>query len=143
MNETDNTYDIKKTLELRTLSIFKQRVIPFLEEIYIFTNEIKPLLDEMNITIEEYLKSVPNSINQLSNDSKTSEYSTTNIIGVIDELSDNVNIISSNIKKIGTNTQKNNNHFKIVELIYDAIQKDKDIQYILSGDIVKNNYPLY
>ena len=26
--------------------------------------------------------------------------------------------LSSNIKKIGTNTQKNNNHFKIVELIY-------------------------
>jgi hypothetical protein len=36
----------------------------------------------MIITIEEYLISVPNYINQLSNDSKTSEDSTTNIIGV-------------------------------------------------------------
>lgn len=43
MNETDNTYDIKNALEFRTLSIFKEKVIPFLEEIYIFLNEIKPL----------------------------------------------------------------------------------------------------
>ena len=49
---------LRKADELKALFILGQRVIPFLEEIFLFVNEIKPLLDDINSSIEENLRKI-------------------------------------------------------------------------------------
>jgi len=131
MKEMDITDVLKKAEELRALFILGQRVIPFLEEIFMFVSEIKPLLDEINMSIEENLKKMPNASKQLTKVSEATETATTEIMDIVDGLSYKVDIISSNIKKIGNAPTKVANHFKILELIYKAIQDDVDVQDIL------------
>ncbi|HPO62368.1 MAG TPA: hypothetical protein PK762_04715 [Candidatus Kapabacteria bacterium] len=131
MKEMDISDVLKKAEELRALFILGQRVIPFLEEIFMFVSEIKPLLDEINISIEENLKKMPNASKQLTKVSEATETATTEIMDIVDGLSYKVDIISSNIKKIGSSPTKVANHFRILELIYKAIQDDVDVQDIL------------
>jgi len=131
MKEMDITDVLKKAEELRALFILGQRVIPFLEEIFMFVNEIKPLLDEINMSIEENLKKMPNASKQLTKVSEATETATTEIMDIVDGLSYKVDIISSNIKKIGSAPTKVANHFKILELIYKAIQDDVDVNDVL------------
>lgn len=122
---------LKKAEELRALFVLGQRVIPFLEEIFVFVSEIKPLLDEINTSIEENLKKMPSASKQLSKVSEATETATTEIMDIVDGLSYKVDIISSNVKKICSSPQKVSNHFKVIELIYKAIQDDVDVQDIL------------
>ncbi|NLO18762.1 MAG: hypothetical protein GX121_02615 [Ignavibacteria bacterium] len=131
MKEMDIADVLKKAEELRALFVLGQRVIPFLEEIFVFVSEIKPLLDEINTSIEENLKKMPSASKQLSKVSEATETATTEIMDIVDGLSYKVDLISSNVKKICSSPQKVSNHFKVIELIYKAIQEDVDVQDIL------------
>ena len=73
MKDKDLSVLLKKTDELRALFVLGQRVLPFLEEIFMFVSEIKPLLDDINHSIEENLKKMPNVSKQLSKVTEATE----------------------------------------------------------------------
>ncbi len=57
---------IDKANELSALLVLGQKAIPFLEEIFIFINEIEPVLEEINQSISDNLKKMPSATNQIS-----------------------------------------------------------------------------
>ena len=100
MNEKDISELLKKADELRSLFVLGQRVIPFLEEIFVFVSEIEPLLDEINKSIDENLKKMPNASQQLSKVTEATELATTEIMDIVDGLVYKSDIISANVKQM-------------------------------------------
>lgn len=133
MKEMDISLLLKKAEELRALFVLGQRVIPFLEEIFLFVNEIKPLLDEINTSIKDNLKKMPNASKQLSKVTEATERSTTEIMDIVDGLFYKSDIISSDINKLAEmNNVNKSNPIKIIELISKAMETDITSQDLVS-----------
>jgi len=133
MKEMDISLLLKKAEELRALFVLGQRVIPFLEEIFLFVNEIKPLLDEINTSIKDNLKKMPNASKQLSKVTEATERSTTEIMDIVDGLFYKSDIISSDLNKLAEMNNVNKaNPIKIIELISKAIETDITSQDLVS-----------
>lgn len=134
MKDLELSQLLTKAEELKALFILGQRVIPFLEEIFMFVNEIKPLLDEINVSIKDNLKKMPNASKQLSKVTEANELATTEIMDIVDGLLYKSNIISSNLGKLDEiNKHSLNNPSTIIRMIAQAVEKSDD--EILSNDL--------
>ena len=132
MINKDVTLLLKKADELRALFVLGQRVIPFLEEIFIFVSEIQPLLDEINNSIQENLKKMPNASQQLSKVTEATEMATTEIMDIVDGLVYKSDIITANLNRIvEIDAKKRENPIKLLELLHRAIQQKSDLTMIL------------
>ena len=132
MKQKDISILLQKADELRALFVLGQRVIPFLEEIFIFVSEIQPLLDEINVSIQENLKKMPSASKQLSKVTEATEMATTEIMDIVDGIVYKVDIIKSNFERISTiDNKKFENPLKLLENLYSAIAQGKDLKPIL------------
>lgn len=132
MKEKDISILLRKADELRALFVLGQRVIPFLEEIFVFVSDIKPLLDEINFSIKENLKKMPNASKQLSKVTEATERSTTEIMDIVDGIVYKSEIIGSNLKNITEiDSKRRNSPVKLLEIIYKAIQQDTNLSEVL------------
>ncbi|MFP4528655.1 MAG: hypothetical protein ACLFQX_08910 [Candidatus Kapaibacterium sp.] len=132
MKDKDLSVLLKKTDELRALFVLGQRVLPFLEEIFMFVSEIKPLLDDINHSIEENLKKMPNVSKQLSKVTEATELATNEIMDIVDGLFYKTDLISSNIKRMAEiDRKKRDNSIRLLEIIKKAIEKGSDLREIL------------
>ncbi|MDQ1266957.1 MAG: hypothetical protein QG635_2110 [Bacteroidota bacterium] len=132
MREKDISILLKKADELKALFVLGQRVIPFLEEIFIFVSEIKPLLDEINTSIAENLKKMPNASKQLSKVTEATEMATTEIMDIVDGVVYKADIIQSHIEKIiDIDKERAASPLKVLELIYKSLQKGQSPQEIM------------
>lgn len=145
MNQNDINVLLRKADELRALFVLGQRVIPFLEEIFLFVNEIEPILLEINTSIKENLKKMPKASKQLSKVTEATELATTEILDILDGLGYKNELINSNIKKIREILKtKENKSIDIIKLVIDSIQKGESIknlepQLIDFVNVVENN----
>lgn len=104
---------LQKSEELKTLFELGQKVIPFLEELLIFTKDVYPSIEEINNSIEENLKKMPNASKQLSKVTEANELATTQIMNMIDNIleeSDKVQSILKNIKESESLNQNEKNN---------------------------------
>ena len=132
MRDKEITILLQKADELKALFILGQRVIPFLEEIFIFVRDITPLLDEINSSIEDNLKKMPKASKQLSKVTEATEMATTEIMDIIDGIVYKIDIISGNFKKLQELEYKSLiGPFALLDLINKATQKDSNIEEIL------------
>ncbi len=100
MRELEINLLLQKAEELKALFVLGQRVIPFLEEIFMFIKDITPLLDEINFSIEENLAKMPKASQQLSQVTQATELATTEILDTLDGMSFKSDVISGNLKQI-------------------------------------------
>lgn len=132
MKNQEITLLLKKADELRALFVLGQRVIPFLEEIFIFVSEIQPLLDEINYSIQENLKKMPNASKQLSKVTEATEMATNEIMDIVDGLVYKTDIITSNLSRIAEGeNKKRENPLRLLEIVYQALQNDTDVKSVL------------
>ncbi len=73
--------------ELKAIFVLGQRVIPFLEELFVFVREVGPMLAEINKSLEESSSKIPRASNQLNTVRKATEMATTEILDALDEMS--------------------------------------------------------
>ncbi len=129
MKDMDIDVLLAKAEELKALFTLGQRVIPFLEEIFIFVKDIKPLLDDINSSIEENLKKMPNASKQLSKVTEATEVATTEIMDIVDGLIYKADLISNNLKLMSDLEKKRRQSpLKALEILQDAADNDEDIQ---------------
>ncbi len=132
MNNKDVSVLLKKADELRALFVLGQRVIPFLEEIFLFVSEIQPLLDDINHSIQENLSKMPNASKQLSKVTEATELATTEIMDIVDGLVYKSDIITSNTNKLNEIVgKKMGNHLKLLEIIYKGIDSGSNMKEIM------------
>lgn len=132
MNERDIQELLKKADELRSLFVLGQRVIPFLEEIFVFVSEIEPLLDDINKSIEDNLAKMPNASKQLSKVTEATEMATTEIMDIVDGLVFKSDIISGNLKQLDSiNNQTQSNPIQLLEILKSGIENGENLKAIL------------
>jgi chemotaxis regulatin CheY-phosphate phosphatase CheZ len=127
MNDRELSELIKKADELRALFLLGQRVIPFLEEIFLFVRDIEPLLKEINVSVEDNLKKMPGASKQLSKVTEATEMATTEIMDIVDGLVFKSTVISQNLEKIiEVDKAKREAPLKVLEIIQKAVAKKGD-----------------
>jgi chemotaxis regulatin CheY-phosphate phosphatase CheZ len=132
MNNKDVSVLLKKADELRALFVLGQRVIPFLEEIFLFVSEIQPLLDDINHSIQENLSKMPNASKQLSKVTEATELATSEIMDIVDGLVYKSDIITSNTNKLNEIVSKKMaNHLKLLEIIYKGIDSGSNMKEVM------------
>lgn len=109
MKEIDLNSFLQKTEELKALFVLGQKVIPFLEEILVFTKDIYPEIEGINRSIEENLKKMPNVSKQLSKVTEATELATTQIMNMIDNILDKSDKIQSNLNNLKENKSLSDN----------------------------------
>jgi chemotaxis regulatin CheY-phosphate phosphatase CheZ len=162
MKEMDIQSLLKKAEELKALFVLGQRVIPFLEEIFKFFNEIKPLLDDINKSIVDNLQKMPKASKQLSKVTEATELATTEIMDIVDGIVYKTQVIHQNNHRISDyfNNLKNinideelkaeiNKLFTNNDSLLDSIQNDSNdimtslqIQDITSQQLAAVNHLL-
>lgn len=132
MKDTEIDALLKKSEELKALFVLGQRVIPFLEEIFLFFKDIKPLLDEINNSIHENLKKMPNASKQLSKITQATELATTEIMDIVDGIVYKSDVISANMKRLAQiERSPKGNPMVIFEIIQKALVEKKDFSEAL------------
>ena len=129
MNQKDITVLLKKSDELRALFMLGQRILPFLEEIFVFVSEIEPVLTEINSSIKDNLKKMPKASKQLSKVTEATELATNEIMDILDGLTYKSDIIALNLKKIKEiNRTSINKPIEIIKLIRAGISQDSNLK---------------
>ncbi len=132
MKDKDIAVLLQKADELKALFTLGQRVIPFLEEIFVFVRDIQPLLDDINKSVAENLKKMPGASEQLSKVNEANELATNEIMDVVDGLVFKVDIIAENVNNITSNGDKHlGNAVKLLEILYKAIEQNSNLKAIL------------
>lgn len=132
MTEKDIQELLRKADELRSLFVLGQRVIPFLEEIFVFVSEIEPLLEDINKSIEDNLAKMPNASKQLSKVTEATELATTEIMDIVDGLVYKSEIISGNLKHLlDLNNNFNTKPIELLDILRAGIENGEDLTVIL------------
>ena len=117
-----------KVDELKALFVLGHRVIPFMEELFIFIEETQPLLDDINNTIKENLKKMPNASKQLSKVTQATEIASTEIMDTVDRVNDNLYKVIKELEEFKSyQEQLFNNPITLLESIAEGISEGKDL----------------
>lgn len=73
-------------------------VIEFLQEVISFVKDISPILENMNVSLRENLKKMPDATKKLTKVTEATEFATTEIMNLIDGLFSKVDKITKNNK---------------------------------------------
>lgn len=123
---------LSKAEELKSLFVLGQRILPFLEEIFVFVGEIQPLLDEINNSIDENIKKMPGASKQLSQVTEANEMATTEILDIADGITYKTDILQNNFDSLAELSDnflgKTTN---ILSVLYKAIEQGKDLKPVL------------
>jgi len=131
-NDIDISVVLKKTEDLRSLFHLGQKVIPFLDEIQILLRDLPPLLDEINSSIAENVKKMPNATEQLSKVTQANEVATTEIMDITDNISSNAMKISKNVKKYIEELQFTKKaSIELYQHIIDGITKGDNLAHLI------------
>ncbi|MDX9790472.1 MAG: protein phosphatase CheZ [Candidatus Kapabacteria bacterium] len=123
---------LRKADELRSLFVLGQKVIPFLEEIFLFVSEIQPLLDEINSSIKDNLRRMPSASKQLSKVTEATELATNEILDLVDGILFNTDTLNANLDKISRISDLDAKQpIEILEMVCSAIENGEDLMMIL------------
>ena len=132
MNEKDISVLLNKADELRSLFVLGQRVIPFLEEIFVFVRDIQPMFDEINHSINDNLKKMPGASEKLSKVTEANELATTEIMDTLDKVFEKTSNLENNNHKIKANYEKiAKKPIRLLEIIHKGIEQGSDLSDIL------------
>lgn len=129
MKEKDINLLLQKADELRALFILGQKVIPFLEEIFVFVRDIQPLLEEINHSVAENIKKMPGASEQLSKVTQANELATVEIMDVVDGILFKADLLEGNANRIKNNQNEViSNTIKLFDIIRRGINNGSDLK---------------
>ncbi|MEA2062580.1 MAG: hypothetical protein U9P14_02675, partial [Gemmatimonadota bacterium] len=86
MQEKDITGILKKVEELKALFAFSARLLPFLEDMLVFVQEMAPMLNDMNKSILESSARMPVAAHQLDKVTSATEIATQEMLDRVDAM---------------------------------------------------------
>ena len=86
MQEKDIQGILKKVEELKSVFTFGVKFIPFLEDLLVFVQEMAPMLNEMNRSIQDSSSKMPKAVQQLDKVTSATELATNEILDKVDSM---------------------------------------------------------
>jgi chemotaxis regulatin CheY-phosphate phosphatase CheZ len=117
-----------KVNELKALFVLAQRVIPFMEELFLFIEDTTPLLEDINNAIKENLKKMPNASKQLSKVTQATEMASTEIMDTVDRVNGELYKVIEELEEFKNNQEQLfNNPITLLETLIENIVNGKDL----------------
>ena len=100
-NETKNMRDIfEKISDLKSIFKIGERILPILQSLIDFMGEVIPLLENINTSIADSTNQIPKASNQINDVTSATELATTEILDLVDEISNELNDVDTSINKM-------------------------------------------
>ncbi len=87
MKNKDIKFLLAKADELKDILTMGQQFIPYLEDIVIFVNDVRPIVEELNQSLMDNLNKLPGVSSQLTQVTEATELATNEILSLAEELS--------------------------------------------------------
>lgn len=84
LNKKDNERILNKLVELKNVFQLGEKIVPMIQSLTTFMEEIVPLLNNVNLSINESNEKMPIAKNQIENVTAATELATTEILDTID-----------------------------------------------------------
>ena len=93
--------------DLKIVFKYGEKLIPIIQSIIDFMKETVPLLEDINTSIAESTSKIPKAKDQISNISSATELATTEILDIVDSISNDITSLEKKLKESGElNTEK-------------------------------------
>ncbi|MDP4173460.1 MAG: protein phosphatase CheZ [Bacteroidota bacterium] len=90
----------EKLNDVKSLFIYGQKIIPVLQSLVDFMQETVPLLENINHSIADSTSKIPRATDQINNVTNATELATTEILDLVDVISNNLSTIDNSLKDI-------------------------------------------
>jgi chemotaxis regulatin CheY-phosphate phosphatase CheZ len=97
-NPTNMTDLFNKLNDLKSVFKYGERLIPVIQSLVDFMRDTEPLLERINSSIAESTNKIPKATNQINNVTNATELATTEILDLVDAISNEVSNIENIIK---------------------------------------------
>lgn len=129
-NIFDNLNDLKNAFKIG------EKVVPIIQSLTEFMQEIVPLLEKINFSISESANQMPQAANQINSVTSATELATNEILDLVDKISENVNETDSKLAEFHKEheerakllielKEKVSGNSEAVSIIEKIIEKDK------------------
>ncbi|NOX18496.1 MAG: hypothetical protein GXO87_09490 [Chlorobi bacterium] len=131
----DNLNDLKNAFKIG------EKVVPIIQSLTEFMQEIVPLLEKINSSISESATQMPQASNQINSVTSATELATNEILDLVDKITDNVNETDKKLAEFGEDHQERGellvqlrekilDNAEAVEIVDKIIEKDKMTEVI-------------
>jgi hypothetical protein len=101
MQEEDIKKILHKVEELKAVFTFGVKFVPFLEDLLVFVQEMAPMLNEMNKSIQDSSSKMPKAVQQLDKVTSATEMATHEILDKVDDMLAKLDGIEAHFKVVG------------------------------------------
>lgn len=130
----------EKLGDLKSFFVYGQKLIPTLQKIMDFIQDTVPLLESVNKSIAESTAKIPKASNQLHSVSSATEMATTEILDLVDGISNELNSIFTKVDEVKTKVQ---NQSELSKRLKEKYPDDQDIQDYISHSITLEELELF
>ncbi|MFA8343252.1 MAG: hypothetical protein ACEPO8_09820 [Rhodothermaceae bacterium] len=131
-NKKDNERILNKLVELKNVFLLGEKIVPMIQSLTTFMEEIVPLLNNVNLSINESNQKMPIAKNQIENVTAATELATTEILDTIDASGQILEDIANVCIKLGEVSNSSTGKYKKLEEMLagneDALSLVKEIQ---------------
>lgn len=96
----------EKLNDVKSLFQYGQKIIPVLQSLVDFMQETVPLLENINHSIADSTSKIPRATDQINNVTNATELATTEILDLVDLISNNLTSIENSLKEVAENEKK-------------------------------------
>ena len=113
---------VNKLCELKSLFEIGEKVIPGIQRLVEFMHEIVPTLNNINNSIEESNSKIPKATDHISDVTNATELATTEILDLVDEISNNIVNVQNLISEVVTHEK---NSIKLLDELAQTVSENK------------------
>jgi chemotaxis regulatin CheY-phosphate phosphatase CheZ len=129
MKQTNNMRQIFEKLDdLKKLFLYGEKIIPVIKNLVDFMRETGPLLETINNSIADSTSKIPKASHQIDNVTSATELATTEILDLVDVISNEASIVEKSINNVAQIEEKRGN---ILNSIREASKGNAQIASLL------------
>lgn len=130
-----------KLEELKNLFSVGKRIIPGVQKLVDFINEMRPMLSHINESIEESSSKIPKATDHIVDIANATELATTEILNLIDEIAYNTLQLSDILKEILQKEEENETLLhELTDLVSDNKPAKEIVEQLLNNLCVAKRY---
>ncbi|MGE5363026.1 MAG: protein phosphatase CheZ [Bacteroidota bacterium] len=95
-----------KLNDLKSLFLYGQKIVPILQSLIDFMQETVPLLENINNSIADSTAKIPKASNQINNVTSATELATTEILDLVDAISNSIDGVEKELSVLKENEGK-------------------------------------
>lgn len=143
MKQVSNMSELFERLnDLKIVFRYGQKLIPIIQSLIDFMKETVPLLEDINTSISDSTNKIPKAKDQISNVTSQTELATTEILDIVDSISNDVEKVDKLIEDIKAKEEEKKKAWEVIKkLIPHSADAEESIHRLESLDAFASTVP--